>query len=577
LFVREIEFDGPALKCDPLVKASDREFRAALVAAKTLHLRGAFDEAEEAYRALAARHVGNIELIHLRGALALQLDRICEALPLLRRAAEAAPSNFQYRSNYGVALREAGQIGDALSELEAALALKPDSADVCTNLGNLYRDLGDFAQARSHLSRAVKFAPLNAACESNYLFGLLFDETIEPTVVAAAHREWGSRLAKTASHVDSRVSRDRSAKALRVGFVSSDLREHAVAFFLEPLLEGLAQESIQSIAYSDDTRSDAHTSRLRPWFTEWRNTAGVGDGEVARRVALDGIDVLVDLGGHTSRNRTPIFARRPAPVQISYLGYPHHPGLDAIQYRIGDPWSDPGSGPATDGPVWRLSRCAWCFKPPLDVSVQGSHTRSDGHSVTYGSFNQVSKISPQTVALWSQVLHAVPASRLVLKAKALRDSLVRYELMARFLAHQIDLRRIQVLDWAPDWKTHMQTYQSVDVALDPFPYHGTTTTCEALWMGVPVITRIGTTHASRVGLSLLHACGFDDWAANSDREYVARAQRLADQISMIRAAKEERRSRFAQSTLMNGRSLASAFALALRAIWEHVHANQAND
>ncbi len=554
-------------------------FPAALAAAKALHSSGAFTAAAASYAQLARQQPNHVELLHLRGALALQLNQTAEALQFLRRAVAAAPANFHYLSNYALALRDDGQLETALEHFEAALNLKSDSAQVRTNLGVLFRELGDFKRAQVELAKAAELAPDDPLCQGNYLLGLLYDDTVSVTTVRAAHRQWGEKQCAALPSLPPRPLLDRAPdRRLRLGFVSSDLREHAVALFLSPLIEALDRSEFELFAYTTNDRADTRTAALRSRFDQWRSWEGVSDVDAAEAIAHDRIDILVDLNGHTAETRIGIFAHAPAPVLLSYLGYPQHPGLPTVAYRISDEWADPKLSEAKNEPVWRLDRCAWCFQPPEDIPERAVRrkTSPDSEPVVFGSFNQSGKMSDRTISLWSQVLQAIPNSRLVLKSRALRSPLAVYDLMGRFLAHKVDISRISVLPWATRWAEHMQCYNEMDIALDTFPYGGTTTTCEALWMGLPVVTLVGETPASRVGASLLHACALDECIAKSDAEFVDLASQLAGDQVKLRALHAGLRSRMRASALLDKVGFARSFGAALREIWRE-RCRQAGD
>jgi predicted O-linked N-acetylglucosamine transferase (SPINDLY family) len=317
---------------------------------------------------------------------------------------------------------------------------------------------------------------------------------------------------------------------LRVAVLSQDFRRHAVASFFEPLVEHIDPSKIELLLYHDHAQFDEVSARLRARARLWRNFAGWPDARVEATVRADAPDVLVDLSGHTGRNRLPLFARRLAPVQISYLGYPNTTGLAEMDFRLSDALADPPG--LTD--AWhserllRFAPCAWTYLPPADAPAVSPPTEAGaGRGVVFGSFNNPAKFSDATLRLWARVLDAVPGSTLLLKGHGLESPTRAAELRARCAAAGLDPARLALHGRRAEAAGHLALYAEVDVALDPFPYHGTTTTCEALWMGRPVVVLEGREHRSRVGVSLLHAAGHPGWIAGDEDAYLRVAVDLA--------------------------------------------------
>jgi predicted O-linked N-acetylglucosamine transferase (SPINDLY family) len=557
----------------------------------------------------------------IRGALLQQRARLADAAAAWRRATELNPTSADAHSNLaqalawlgdaseqavrageeavrlqpdlaegwnnlGVALRRANRHDDAARAFERAIELSPQLAPAHMNLGNLWVQLGEVDRAEAHYRRAIEQSPHDVESWDNLLLTLHYRER-NPDELFAEHRRWGEIFASTAA-VAPFANRREPGRRLRIGYVSPDFRRHSVAYFIEPILAGHDPGQFEVFCYASVRSEDEVTERLRslPAIT-WRSIHGRDDDEAAAMIRADAIDLLIDLAGHTGGNRLGVFARRPAPVQITYLGYPDTTGLREIDYRITDAIADP-LGDADELHTERLLRLptsAWCYRPPVEalsrvreLLAAGGSRRASAHGyelphpralpgeVTFGSFNAVSKVSPETIGMWARVLAAVPRSRLLLKAGALDHQSVGQRVRHGFASAGVKADRLELLGRTSNLADHLELYDRVDIALDTFPYNGTTTTCEGLWMGVPVVTLAGRTHASRVGASLLHALGLNDCVAATLDDYVNSAARLADDPAardraMVHRAMES-------SPLRDEATFVGGFESALRSAWQ---------
>ena len=347
---------------------------------------------------------------------------------------------------------------------------------------------------------------------------------------------------------------------LRVGYVSPDFRRHAVASFFEPLLAHHDRNRFEIVCYFNHLGADEVTARLRGMAGEWRDSVRWSDEELAARIRDDGIDILIDLAGHTSWNRILTFARRPAPVQASWLGYPGTTGLSAMDYRITDWEADPeGSESLSSERPLRLPHSYFCFQPQAQAQEGGALPAAASGRVTFGSFNNAAKAGPETLDLWCEVLKAVPGSDLVLKHKAFGDPQVQQRIRTRFAERGVEAGRILMSGWMRDQGSHMMAYHGIDIALDTFPYNGATTTCEALWMGVPVVSLSGRTQPSRMGRSILAAAGFPEWGASSPAHFVQIARSLSESVEDLSAHRAGLRTRIKESALTDAQSFSRAF------------------
>jgi predicted O-linked N-acetylglucosamine transferase (SPINDLY family) len=362
----------------------------------------------------------------------------------------------------------------------------------------------------------------------------------------------------------------RSAEAwrlLRAGLVSGDLYRHPVGFFLQGPLRELDETRVELYAYSCNPREDEVTASLRPHVAVWRAVAGLADADLARLVHDDRIDVLVDLAGHTEHNRLPVFARRPAPVQATWLGYFATTGLREIDWKIGDPWVTPTEEEAhfTER-IWRMPVCCYCFAPPVDAPpVAELPSRANGY-VTYGCLNNLAKLNDGVVETWARVLRADPDARLLLKSRPLRSEEVVDRVRRRFAHHGVGAERL-LLESADHYPRHLEAYARVDVALDPFPYTGGATTTESLWMGVPVLTLRGDRYIGHQGETLLRAAALPDWIATDQDDYVRKALQLAADREGLARLRAGLRARTASSPLFDARRFARDLEAAWRGMW----------
>ncbi len=494
--------------------------------------------------------------------------RFDEAVPCFRDALAIRFDVPQAHNNLGNALRECGRLVDAEGAYRQALFFRPDYAHARSNLALALEDMGRADDALVEHRRAVATASNDAAIHSNLILSLHHQPDVDAEAILQECRRWNARHAEPLRAAANLPSRDRSPdRVLRIGYVSPDLRRHPVANFLLPLLEAHDRRRVHVTCYATGTKADDVTARLRAASDAWVLLAGP-DPVAAERIRDDRIDLLVDLSGHTGGHRLRLFALRPAPVQVTALGHPGTTGVDAIDARWTDDRVDPhGLEPAASERPMRVASGAWCFAPLEDGPEPGElPARSRGH-VTFGSFNAVKRIGGPTLDLWLRLLRDLPASRMLLKSRSFRDPEVVRRFRDVFAGGGIASSRIDLLPDEPSAFDHLRTYDRVDIALDPFPHHGTTTTCEALWMGVPVITLAGRTHASRVGASLLAAVGLSSLVAGTPAEYVGHAARLAGDLDSLAAMRAGLRERMRSSPLMDAARFARGVEAAYRALW----------
>ncbi|HZZ57082.1 MAG TPA: tetratricopeptide repeat protein [Opitutaceae bacterium] len=535
-----------------LTQARRRDPKSAICALRlgiALRRTGKLAEAAEAFRAATELQPGNAEAHERLGALIASWKGPAAGEPILRRATEAAPKSAPAWCNLGLVCLQQAKLGEAMAALNRAIELNPQFDHAHAARGLTLSKSRQPAAAIKAFGRALELNPRNFETHSALLMELQYDSAISRADLFAAHRRFGTAVAEAAPA--GKVSFPPRGERLRVGFLSPDLHQHSVAYFLEPLLAHLDRSQFEVLLYHDKPEEDEVSARLRAHAAGWRTTAGMPGDVLEKLLRSDRLDLLVDLAGHTGQNRLPLYARRLAPVQATYLGYPDTTGLAAMDYRLVDAVTDP-EGPADACATERLLRfaaTAWSYAPPADAPPPGPSPAAAGGPVTFGCFNNPAKISDRLLAAWARILKAVPDSRLLLKGYGLRADFLHADLVRRMDAAGIASDRCELLDCTPRVADHLDLYRRVDVALDTFPYHGTTTTCEALWMGVPVAVWAGDRHASRVGASLVTAVGHPEWIAQNEDEYVAGAVRLAG------AARAESSPRLALREAMRGSAL----------------------
>lgn len=499
------------------------------------------------------------------------------ALADFDRVLASAPDYARAHHGRGNALHALGRLDEACAAYQRAASLEPDDPELHYTLGDQLLQLGEVEAALASYRAALARAPTLREAAQNCLFTLNFSDRVDAASLSAEHRRLAPVVAGVPAAAPAGALGARGAPArapgsvpraklpLRVGFVSADLRAHSVAWFLLPLLQSLDASRLQATCYSNNDREDTVTERLRAASADWRRIDAMSDEEVARQVRDDGIDLLVDLSGHSAGQRLGVFARRAAPLQASWLGYPNTTGLEAIDLRLVDAITDPGEAAqalATER-LLRLEGCFLCYRAPDDAPAP--RPRDEGAPPTFGSFNALPKITASTLDLWTAVLAAEPDARLLLKAGGLEQPGVQARLRAAFADRGIDPERLQFVARTAGIAEHLAVYHAVDVALDTYPYHGTTTTCEALWMGVPVVvvSRAGDRHASRVGASLLAAAGLSEYLASDTEGYVAAARRALGRMREEPDARRALRARVAASALTDAPGFADRFTRAI--------------
>lgn len=498
-----------------------------------------------------------------------------EAAALLTHHWTEAENPLAARLMLAYSLQQQDAWSEAEQHYRAVLDAGPAPGDrlkAHSNLANCYNQLGRMTEALQHYRETLRLNPALADTASSIAACINYEPTTTPQDVIEAHRDWSRRFAGAGTDTGAKRIRtwnnDRNPeRRLRIGLVSPDLRRHPVAALCAATLERLDKSLVEVFCYYNFPSGDAVTERLRKTTTGWRDIAKLGDDEVVAAIQADGIDILIDLAGHTTHNRLGVFARKPAPIQVSWLGYFNTTGLDSIDYFLTDPHSSPTEQDAFFvEKLVRLPHTRFCYEPWEFVPEVSALPATEHGYITFGCFNNLSKLNARVLALWARILAAVPQSRLVIQAGSLNDTANR----ERFAALATDLGiandRIELRSFVP-LEQAARAYHGIDIALDPFPFCGGMTSFESLWMGVPVVTLEQPLIAGRQTLAMLHNLGHPEWIARDEDQYVAIATGLANNIEQLAAIRRELRPQFAKSALADYAGFARDFTAALRGLW----------
>jgi predicted O-linked N-acetylglucosamine transferase (SPINDLY family) len=526
------------------------------------------------------------------------LGRLREAADLLRQVIAAAPGHARAHNNLGVTLERAGRFAEAAEAFCQAAAFEPGNAVFATHLGTVLRKAGrpdeaeaafrqaigrDACHAPAHeglavvlrettrhaeaitASRAaVTLRPGDPALHSSLLYEMHYATEVGPDELFAEHVAWARRHAAPLLGPVQTYDNDRTpGRRLRVGYVSPDFRRHSVATFAEPLLAAHDRDQVHVTCYSAARRTDAVTERIRATADVWRDIARASDADAAALIRADRIDVLVDLTGHMGDNRLLVFARRPAPVQVTYVGHPDTTGMAAIDYRMTDPFLDPpegGSDARHSEALVRLPRIFGCYRPPDEVIEVAAPPCIANGFVTFGCLNNPAKITREALFTWARILHTIPGSRLTLLGESSTRVRAAFEESGVEPARVTWLGRLSRSDY-------LAAFNGIDVALDPFPYNGQTTTCDAFWMGVPVVALTGNAYVSRMGACLLRHVGLDDFAADGVDGYVSAADSLSADRQRLTELRSTLRHVLLGSSICDGPTLAREVEQVYRQIW----------
>jgi predicted O-linked N-acetylglucosamine transferase (SPINDLY family) len=554
---------------------------------------GRIAEAIAAFKQVLALDPKHPDASHELGLLAIQHGRKEIGLPLLKTAADVSPDNYRVQLNFAIALkrfgkyagsikpltraaalapldieplkllgtslREVGRLEESCEAYRRSLALRPNDADVLNKFGLSLQDQGKLDEAIDHFRRSIALDPTAFRTWSNLLLCLNYHDAVAPQQVADAHKDFGGQFAATSSPPPAPARTPSPDGRIRVGYLSPDFGQHSVAFFIWPVLQKHHRDRVRVTCYSDVRTPDVVTDYLQAMPERWIPVAGMSDEQLAQTILADENDILIELTGHTGANRMSLLAKRKlAPIQATYLGYPNTTGLPTIDYLITDSIADP-PGMTESQYSERLVRLPDAFfayvKPGDFPDVGPTPALSRGH-VTFAVLTNYPKVRPPMVELWMRILGEVPNSRLIVQSKSLIDPPTRDALQKSFAARGL-ADRVVLVGWQ-DFPQHLQMYKDVDIILDTFPFNGHTTTCHALWMGVPVVTLCGETHRSRMGASVLANLGLHELIAKTPDEYVRIASALAADTARLQQLRSTMRERLTNSVLLNDERFATS-------------------
>lgn len=531
---------------------------------------GKVDEAIAAYRK-AIQIDPQLADAHLNmGNILARTNRSEEAVQCFERALAIKPDFPAAYNNLGLSLVALGKHDRAASCFEQAMRYRPNYLDAFLNMGSLYKDLGQGEKAAEYYERILAIDPDHPGALSNIAFSLNYSGAVDAMTLARQHFRSGARIERKyvpAPRTHANV-RD-PARKLRIGYVSPDFRFHAVTNFFEPLIRAHDRSIVELTCYAEVLTPDAMTAKLKGMADHWVSTIGLSDDELAERIRADRIDILVDMAGHSNNNRLAVFARKPAPVQVTWLGYPNTTGLTNIDYRFVDEVSDPPgvADPLASETLVRLDGGFLCYNSFIVAPDPAPPPCLATKNITFGSFNNLPKLSPAALDTWSALLKRIPGARLVLKNRFLGEPGTCDLMLRRFAERGIGSDRIVLRAGIPDLTAHMAAYHEIDIGLDSFPYNGTTTTCEALWMGIPVIGLAGDRHLARVGASILTYVGAPELVARDQDHYIDLAVELAQDIPRLAAYHDTLRPRMKASPLCDPDRFARRVEEAYRSMW----------
>ncbi len=473
-----------------------------------------------------------------------------EAVECYHKALVVNPDTAAMHYSLGIVFDEQGNQSEAAKSYRKAIDLNPNYADAYTNLGNIFANQGKFSQAMECYYKSVEAEPKEGYTFGNILFYMNYDPDKSAEEIYAAYQEYNSRFAlPLAKHHQPHTNDKNPHRTLRVGYVSPDFNQHSVRHFLEPLLANHDTSVIEVYAYAELAKEDHMSQRYKGYCDHWIPTLGMSNEVLAQRIRSDGIDILVELAGHTNKNRLGVFARKPAPVSLSWLGYGYTTGLSAIDYYLTDEISVPvGSEHLFSEEPWRIESPCYAYSPAEGMGEVNLLPFNESGYITFGTLTRAARVNHRTIRVWAELLKRVPNSKLIINSKDYKDPSMKEMLVHRFNEHGIDEKRLEIGYSTPPW----DVLRRIDIGVDCFPHNSGTTLFETLYMGIPYVTLADRASVGRIGSSILHGVGRDEWIAHTEEEYIEKLVSLASDIPSLASIRAELREQMIKSPLMDG-------------------------
>ena len=478
-----------------------------------------------------------------------------EAKENFLKSIELDQNNLDAYNNFGILYRNIGDYENAILTFEKAIAIGQDSSDIFLNYGTILSEVGEHDKAISWIEKSLNINPKDNVAISNLMLITNYSYSYSNNQIFYFHKKYGEYLSnlykdKVKNFNEIINLNIATNKKLKIGFVSGDLHNHSVSCFFEPLLKSINKEEFEIFCYYNALINDERTERIKKLSNYWRDIPHLHDDKIFEIIRNDDLDLLIDISGHTDKNRLSVFAMRPTKKQATWLGYPNTTGINTINYRIVDKFTDLEKNEIFNiEKLYKLDTPFLCYEGDQNIELEKNIPFLKNKFITFGSFNNLSKLSDELIALWSKILLRVPDSKLILKNKQLNSEFMKNFYSKKFSMYGISKDRVILLGWVKGKKSHLEVYNDIDIALDTYPYHGTTTTFEALWMGVPVITLVGERHSNRVGFTILKNLNLDKLITFTEDEYVNCAVDFSKKINDLKEFKKSLRLNLIKSDL----------------------------
>jgi protein O-GlcNAc transferase len=516
----------------------------------------------------------NAEVYNNRGVVFREFKQFNKALDSFDKAIQLNPDYTEAYSNLGSLLSKIGQFDQAIKNYQIAIRKNPNYAEAYYNYANMLSDLGYMQEALENYDSCIRLENNFITAYSNRALTLNYCIDITADKIFKKHCELEHYL-KNHLMIDQFIANKRYKNPrIKVAYLSPDFHTHSVSYFFLPLLKSHNKNLLESYCYYNNDINDGMTTMLKNTAEHWRSIKDLNDQAVVELIIKDNIDILIDMAGHTSNNRLTVFSYKAAPIQISWLGYPNTTGINAINYRFTDEIADPvgESDQFYSEQLIRLPHGFLCYQGDETIPMQQQLPAIKNGYITFASFNNLSKINNLVINVWSKILNALPESKLVLKSKFFTNSEIKSRYLNLFAKQGIEISRIRLLSFLAKKEDHLGMYNTIDIGLDPFPYNGTTTTCEALWMGVPTITLKGNRHSSRVGTSIMTHIGLEEFIAKDEQEYINIAIQLANNTLCLANIRAHLRQQLQDSTLCDS----DQFAQDIEGVYANLYEKQLN-